>query len=559
MRGVVLHVVYVLVIAAQFAGTGAVAPVFASSFGSNMVLQAGGKGSTVWGYAMACDGLVVTFNSHLITPDLCDNHLVTKSNFVYRWRAVLPTTPAGSKPYNISVSDESTKESSTLKNVLFGEVWVCSGQSNMAFLLENAFNGTEQVTNSTNYPLIRLFAVKKVTSQTAQDELGGVELPWSIASPAATSMNHHQSIAFRVDDDNWLYFSAVCWFFGKELFDKLRVPIGLVESTWGGTAIESWSSQQSLRSCGAAQDRSLPLRAKKAGVTESGSEIYNSMIHPLMNMTIKGVAWYQGEGNEDNALKYNCTFPAMIADWRKSWASGTSGITNDSFPFGFVQLSTQAADDTFFAAVRWAQTASVGYVPNPAMPNTFMAVTFDLGDSSSPYGSVHPRYKSEVGQRLSLGALAIAYPSSSPPPHSLTSSLPFSGPIMASLALHNSTTLSVQFQGHPPSSQVELRNSNPLLWEVCAMNSSLPVSAWCSLDSRSGACALNDSVGWKAVTAVALDSGSEARVLLTSSHTPTAPLCVRYAWATNPPCGYEKCAVYSNNLPSPTAVLVLKL
>ncbi|XP_077863406.1 sialate O-acetylesterase-like, partial [Saccoglossus kowalevskii] len=148
---------------------------------------------------------------------------------------------------------------------------------------------------------------------------------------------------------------------------------------------------------------------------KADSVLWNSMVFPLLNITIKGVVWYQGESNTIPGIKqdsYSCTFPAMIADWRDKFYNGTGGATDKLFPFGFVQISTN--NDTAwivdgYPAIRWHQTADYGYVPNEKMPNVFMAVAMDLPDPTSPYGPVHPRYKQDVGYRLALAAKAIAY------------------------------------------------------------------------------------------------------------------------------------------------------
>jgi sialate O-acetylesterase len=230
-------------------------------------------------------------------------------------------------------------------------------------------------------------------------------------------------------------FSAMCWFYGRNVHKALADagtprPIGLIQSCQSGTPDEAWSSKDALAKCNAG----------------GGSTLWNGMIVPLLNTTIKGAVWYQGESDSTHpggaADGYNCTFPAMLADWRKQWHAGTNGETAADFPFGFVQLNSisngtvfanPAADPTAggsptgsfspkfgYAGLRWAQTAGYGYVPNPAMPNTFMAVSVDTPDRPYPcpidgvpgadHGfGVHSPFKQPTAGRLARAGLALAY------------------------------------------------------------------------------------------------------------------------------------------------------
>jgi len=186
--------------------------------------------------------------------------------------------------------------------------------------------------------------------------------------------------------------------------------------------IEAWSSPDSLERCGWLNPPAPKRDDTVDDPNSNPSSIYNGMVHPLLNLTIKGVIWYQGESNvgpESAALNYSCTFPAMIQDWRKKF-SRVNGTSDPIFPFGFVQLSgycnccciggdPNGCDGNYVAMLRWAQTANKGDVPNAALPNVFMAVSIDASDPNSPSCDVHPRFKQQVGQRLADGALAIAY------------------------------------------------------------------------------------------------------------------------------------------------------
>ena len=204
---------------------------------------------------------------------------------------MLPTTEAGG-PYTIT-ADSQQYGVIVLTDIMFGNVWICGGQSNMAFTLSGVYNATDEIKKAANYSVIRLFTVTRNISDKPLQEFVDYSQHWVIASP-----------------DTVKDFSAVCWFFGRDLHDKLKMPIGLISSNWGGTPIEAWSSAAALKYC--PSDKSNP---SKVSGPNSRSVLWNAMINPLINLTISGVIWYQGEANRDDPLQYNCTFPAMINDW----------------------------------------------------------------------------------------------------------------------------------------------------------------------------------------------------------------------------------------------------
>ncbi|XP_029428930.1 sialate O-acetylesterase isoform X2 [Rhinatrema bivittatum] len=380
----------------------------ASYFADRMVLQKEPAGAVIWGEGDvgAVVKVIVSQNLNAISKKT-----VKIEGDVGTWKVVLdPMSPGG--PYEITAEQYFRGEvkNVSLQDVLFGDVWLCGGQSNMEMTVLQIMNANKELSEVLLYPHIRVFTASLVQAQVELDDLAKIDLQWSVPT------------AENIGEGDFTYFSAVCWLFGRYLYNKLQYPIGLVESCWGGTPIESWSSKRALEKCG--------LNTMKSQIKRSGSmlwsydieneaygpQIYsvlwNAMIHPLLNMTIKGAIWYQGEANTGlNMDLYNCTFPAMIEDWRRAFHEGSLGQTDKSFPFGFVQLSTYQHEETrdCFPRIRWHQTADYGYAPNPKMPNTFMAVAMDLCDEKSPYGSIHPRYKREVAYRLSLGARAVAY------------------------------------------------------------------------------------------------------------------------------------------------------
>ncbi len=333
-----------------------------------------------------------------------------------RWLARLAPLRVSTQPRAMTIAG-STRV--VLTNVLVGDVWVCSGQSNMEWPLINASNGAAEVAMAGQYPMLRLFAVPRVTALTPQNTNAGA---WQVSSPKTAGD-----------------FSAVATFFGRELIARRGVPIGLIDSSWGGTPIESWTRRAALaalpfmtnRLTGAdeAVAKYDPLKAQEqcerataawptnaAALKALGKpeppkpqlwnphsspwqpcSLYNGMIAPLQPFAIRGVIWYQGEANAGNATQYQTLFPAMIEDWRAQWGCG-------AFPFLFVQLANflevQQAPVQVNASwpfLREAQTMTL------RVTNTAMASAIDIGEASD----IHPRNKQDVGRRLALAARAL--------------------------------------------------------------------------------------------------------------------------------------------------------
>jgi len=263
--------------------------------------------------------------------------------------------------------------------VLFGDVWVCSGQSNMEFAVAQVFNSSQEEAAAANYPNIRLFTVgTATTSDTQLPEFNTTAQQWAVAAPKTIPG-----------------FSAVCWFFARNLYDRYKVPQGLISSNWGGTPVEAWSSPDALAKC-----KTRIPRAISGPNPNTPSVLWNAMIVPLLPMTIRGATWYQGEANSGQGQFYSCAFPAMISDWRLKWG----GTTSKEFGFFFVQLApwVNSADGSE-PTIRISQLAAT------KLPKVGYACAYDLGDPQSPYGSVHPRDKQDVGYRLHLSAVALEY------------------------------------------------------------------------------------------------------------------------------------------------------
>ncbi|XP_028397803.1 sialate O-acetylesterase-like [Dendronephthya gigantea] len=373
---------------------------FASVFGNHMVLQQAPKRAIVWGYG-EIDQKVKVFHNGEWFRSFTTTKIQGETSFGI-WTVMLTPTSFGG-PYLIKAYSKvkGATTNITLSDVMFGDVWMCSGQSNMEFTVVSSDNGNEAINESAQYPDIRLFTAERDCESIPQIELKKVRLPWSRASPGA------------LGGPAWQYFSAVCWYYGVQLYKELGYPIGLVASTWGGTPVEAWSSPEALATCGIAETEFASNNLHKSWPSNP-SCLWNAMIVPFLNMTIYGSIWYQGERNAVSRLyPYNCTFPAMIDDWRAKWYASTRKNTNKTFPFGFVQLSAIGDNTTGrsfnFAPLRWEQTAHYGYVPNDREKNVFMAVAMDLGNPESPYESIHPTDKRTVSHRLALAGLDVGY------------------------------------------------------------------------------------------------------------------------------------------------------
>lgn len=477
---------------------------FASYIGDHMVLQKEPAGAVIWGYSTLEADVTVTLSQHgkVIMKKATNVRAYSDS-----WMVVLDPMKAGG-PYELMAQQTTEIMNNTVfvRDVLFGDVWICSGQSNMQMTVSQIFNSTAELFNTASYQTVRIFSLSPSQAHKEMDDIREIDLGWSL--PTVEKLGH----------GSFTYMSAVCWLFGRNLHDALNYPIGLIAASWGGTPIEAWSSKRSLAACEIGNVRFAAPEAV-TGPRES-SLLWNAMIYPLHNMTIKGMIWYQGESNEDfNRDLYNCTFPELIDDWRQTFHIGSQGQTERFFPFGFVQLSsylTDAALDERFPEIRWHQTADFGYVPNIKMPNTFMAVTMDLGDRESPFGSIHPRDKQTVAYRLLLGALAVAY----------GEKLLFQGPIPEKIQFLERERLLLLIY----TQQIQLIKTDTKLFMISC-------------------CDDNNECNWIPVS-----------VLTTSSWTVTLdihfctgiPAAVRYAWTTWP-CEYKKCPLYhpTSNLPAP--------
>jgi len=339
---------------------------------SNMVLQ---RNTTVvlWGWADAQEK--ITINASWLNEPI--NVIADKEG---NWRIEAETTNS-KEPQTITV--KSSASEIFLENILFGEVWLCSGQSNMQQSLSGysgqpTFGSAMAIANAFN-PNLRLFTVDRAGSKTPEKDVDKYT-PWQQATPA-----------------NVAGFSAVAYFFGQQLQKILDVPVGMIHTSWGGSSVQAWISNEVISFY---QEVNLEDVDISKGTNHIPTALYNAMIHPLIPFTIKGALWYQGESNRREPEEYKKLFPAMVKDWRTRWG-------NDDFPFYFVQIAPYWYNDIDAfttvdnsAFIRETQLQCVDLIPNSGI-----AITLDIGDKFC----IHPPKKKEVADRLLFNALNQTY------------------------------------------------------------------------------------------------------------------------------------------------------
>jgi sialate O-acetylesterase len=331
-----------------------------------MVLQQGMK-CPIWG--TADPGEMVSFTLERRGEGTGSSPVPT--NQEGRWRIDLPAMKAGG-PYTLTLKGKNTV---TVKDVYVGEVWVCSGQSNMEWPL-HATADADQTINNAHDPQLRLFTVKRATADKPLTDVTG---KWSECDPESVKN-----------------FSAVAYYFGRDLRKALGVPVGLIHTSWGGTRAEAWTSRKVLESH--EEWKGEFKNPPKSGNPNAPSALYNAMIAPLIPYAIKGAIWYQGESNAGKAYQYRKLFPTMIQNWRDDWKQG-------DFPFLFVQLAPFMEIKKEPQESAWAELREAQLLTTRALKNTGMAVITDVGDPRD----IHPKKKEPVGARLALAALALAY------------------------------------------------------------------------------------------------------------------------------------------------------
>jgi sialate O-acetylesterase len=361
-----------------------------SLFSDHMVLQRD-KHNYVWGWADANEQITVTFNGTMKSTNTLENGT---------WLVQLPPSPLGD-PQTMTVQGNNTI---TISDILVGDVWVCSGQSNMGWPVSRSDDADAEIANA-NYPDLRYFHVPLKVALTKQSDVSG---KWVHTTPEVVGN-----------------FSAVAYFFGRDLHWDLNVPIGLIGTAWGGTAIESWMSQSAtefsptfnelnqdwmpdIKSQGDVlvkyYDRDVNPRPERpkakrgvGGAPNVPSFTYNAMLAPLWRYGIKGALWYQGESNAGRAYQYRDLMKTMITDWRAQFGQG-------DFPFFIVQLANYMAKVEKPGRSEWAELREAQLMATE-LPNVGMATIIDIGDADD----IHPTNKQDVGHRLAQSALKIAY------------------------------------------------------------------------------------------------------------------------------------------------------
>ena len=462
----------------------------------NMVLQQGQK-IAIWGWAEPGEEVMVSVSWLTMQWGV-------RADEDGKWMFKMNPPKVGG-PYEMTLRGKNTI---TIKNILVGEVWVCSGQSNMQFAVRQATNPEQEIA-AAKYPNIRLFAVERKVAEVPQNDCVG---SWQPCSP-----------------DTIAGFSAVAYYFGRELHKELNMPIGLIHTSWGGTPAEAWTSKDALELepvCAPILERyadavakypqakreyerkvnewnaavakakaegSKPPRRPRApfgpGNPHSPAGLYNAMIAPLIPYGIRGAIWYQGESNASRAYQYRRLFPAMIKCWRQDWAQG-------DFPFLFVQLANFMAVNPEPAESAWAELREAQSM-TLALPNTGMAVIIDIGQAND----IHPKNKQDVGKRLALWALAKTY----------AKTLVYSGPLYKSMKVE----------------------ADKIILNFDHIGGGLVAQGGGPLKGFAIAGADHKFV-WA-------DAKIDGDTVVVSSDGVAEPVAVRYAWADNPVCNlYNK-------------------
>ena len=544
-------VVVVLVLAGALGAPALADVALPSIVGSNMVVQQG-REIPIWGTAETGEEVTVT---------LGEAKAKATADAKGKWMVKLPAQKAGGEPLTITVAGKNTL---TLTNVLVGEVWVCSGQSNMAFGLRGS-NAAKTAIPAAKFPSIRLFTVPRKLALEPQETCGG---SWLVCDPRTAGG-----------------FSAVGYYFGRKIHQELKVPVGLINTSWGGTPAESWTERSFLEArdvltpivarwkkieedyptaleahkqklaewqakvkpiqdkfkadmqAWAAADRKAKADAKAKGVPYKPaprparpgqlrpprgprgpnsphypSSLYNGMIHPLLPFPVQGGIWYQGESNAGRAFQYRTLFPAMIKSWRKVW-------DDEDLDFYFVQLANfmGVAKDPPAPSAHWAELREA-QVMTLALPKTGQAVIIDIGEARD----IHPRNKTDVGVRLALSALAQTY----------GRKIPFAGPTFESMAVQGGA-VHVKFK-NTSGGLVAKPFADPVTANgpTLAKRFGVPVA-----DLRPKSDVLGFAVAGedkKFVWATATIEGEDT-VVVSSPDVPK-PVAVRYAFENNPIC-----------------------
>lgn len=376
--------------------------------GDNMVLQQK-QANPLWGWDTPGTEVTVKFSGQTKTA---------KAGADGKWTVKLDPLPANARPAVLSIQGSSKRD---LQNVLVGEVWICSGQSNMQWSVNASWDADLEIATA-KFPLIRLISVPQVGTQEPQKDFKG---EWKECSPQTVGG-----------------FSAVGFFYGRVLHQMLDVPVGLINNAWGGSAAEAWvrrdvlekdarfkglienwvarEKQLSSAEAKAAHEKAMAAWKEKADAAKKAGQpftqrapqspqqvlggnarpgnIYNGVLLPTIGYGVKGAIWYQGESNASRAHEYGHLFPLMIQHWRDEWKQG-------DFPFYWVQLADFKAEKPEPGDSDWAELRESQTKTQNAIKNGGQAVIIDLGEAND----IHPKNKRDVSERLARIALARDY------------------------------------------------------------------------------------------------------------------------------------------------------
>ena len=432
----------------------------------NMVLLQDAK-ANVWGWADAGEKVNVT---------LGETKASATADGKGRWAVKLE----GLKPGAGRELMVAGKNTLTVKNVAVGEVWLASGQSNMEMEVKGTKDAEAEIAAG-NFPDLRVFTVKQKLSATPLEDCEG---KWEVTTPETVG-----------------HFTATGFFFAREVHQKLKVPVGVIHASWGGTPVEAWMPEIAMKSNASFGGRSRKIRStpeltKFSPPFTDPTVLFNGMIAPVAGCTIRGAIWYQGEANGgpaksgDHAI-YGQLFATMILSWRHEFAKA-QGVPRDEseFPFLYVQLVNFGArheepTDSYWAEIREAQFNTL------ELPRTGMAVGIDVGDAKD----IHPKNKQAIGHRLALSALAQVY----------FREMEYSGPLYGGMQIEESKI------------RLSFSNSNGL-----KTSDGGPIKGF--------ALAGEDK---KFVWADAVIEGDH---IVVSSPKVPSPVAIRYGWADNPDC-----------------------
>lgn len=455
-------------------------------FSNHAVLQES-SATAVWGWDKPQSKVVVSLGGRRAEAE------VTPAG---EWKVALDLENVGPGPHTLIVEGSQRIE---IQNVLVGEVWVASGQSNMQQRLHMT-TGAEQELEYANIPELREFRVPMTVAQTPQDDFlrGG----WVVTTPEKAARH-----------------GAVGYYFGKTLWQELNRPVGIINSSWGNTPIEPWISDEGIRQDTILREDADKLKeyfeqqdpqdasTHKLPARHVSTFIYNGMIAPLKRSTIRGFIWYQGEANtRRGAAYYRVAFPLMIQDWRKQWDRG-------DLPFYFCQLANYRKrlgnpQESEWAELRESQDQAL------ALPNTGRVVLIDAGEERD----IHPRNKRVVGERLAAIALSQTYGRDIPYLSPVYQSMQIEGNRIRIHFLHAESGLKVKplpEKYQPKSTElltIPLRRNSP--------DSPIEGFAICGEDGR---------FHWA-------DARLDGNTVVVSSPQVRRPVAVRYAWADNPIC-----------------------